>query len=196
MNIFNINNVTKHAVRALESHMDILINSGENFEKTDDKFYKYFESGCQDYMKVSYNLVKKIISRTFNMEFVTVIKNVKFDNSFLLNLKYSGFPHTTDVYFQGEKNQKSKEQIEILFNDENLKKELLKSVSQVDLSYCKIEYNSISNDIKISICPYAGSYLWVVFPPVFYSLKLSEKEMIALYNMGIHIRNHIYMLLL
>lgn len=194
MNIFNTNNVTKQALRALESHMNILINSGKDFEKSDDKFYMYFENDCEDYMKVSYNLVKKIISRTFNMEFTTIIKNVEFKNSFALKLKFNGFPHISDVHFQGEKNQRSREP-ELLFNDEKLKKELLKLVSSVDLAYCKIEYQSITNEIKITICPYAGSYLWVVFPPVFYSLRLSEKELNALHDMGILFRNHINMLL-
>jgi hypothetical protein len=194
MNIFNSENVTKRALRALESHVNILINSGKDFEKADDKYYMYFEDGSEDYMKIAYDPVKKIISRTYNMQFTTVIKNVDFGKSFVMKMKYNGFPHISDVYFQVEKKQGSKE-AESMFNDEKLKKELLKLVSSVDLAYCKIEYLAIANEIKITICPYAGSYLWVVFPPVFYSLRLSEKEMNALHDMGVLFRNHINMLL-
>lgn len=190
MNMFDSGNVTKRAVRALGNHMDILIGAGKYFEKIDDNYYKYFDEESQDYMKVSYNIVKKFISRTFNMEFTTVMQNVDFDFSFTLKLKYHGFPHISDAYFAGKKDEKYKE-VECIFNDEKLMKKLVKLASQVDLAYFKIEYISIAQKLKITICPYAGSYLWVVFPPVFYSLQLKEEEMNVLYEMGTLIRDYV-----
>lgn len=176
MGIFDVKNVYRRADRLLDYHIGLLASTGKSFEKDGEAYY-YFEESKEDFLRIGYTKTKKLLSRTFNLEIKQIINNIDFDNSFKLNLRFKGFKEINGASFVPEKGSESYED---LFNDAQLLDLLWHKAKEVELAYVKIEYRKRLNQIEIRICPYAGAFLWVVVPPVFYDMKLKDGEAKAL----------------
>jgi hypothetical protein len=172
MKIFDSRNVYRKADRLLEYHIGLLGVKGRNFEKDGEAYYSYNESG-DEYLRAGYTTTKKLLSRTFNFELKQVISNIDFDDDFKLKLRFSGFKEISSAIFMPVKGFKG---CEDYFNDPELLTFLAKKAKQVELAYIIIEYRKRPSQIEIRICPYAGAFLWVVVPPVFYDMKLRDNE--------------------
>lgn len=176
MGIFDTRNVYRRADRLLEYHISLLTSKGKAFEK-DGEVYYCFEEDKDECLQVSYKTTKKLLSRTYNFELKQIFHNIDFDNDFQLKLRFRGLKEISGAIFVPEKGS---EGYESYFNDAQLLDLLSKKAREVELAYVRIEYHKSKNQLEFGICPYAGAFLWVVIPPVFYDMKLTDCEIQAL----------------
>lgn len=182
MGLFDVKNITKRADRLMNYHIEILNQMGNRFERDGENFYSYDCNG-EDYLRVGYNKSKKLLSRTFNLEIKQIINNIEFADSFRLKLRFQGFKEINGARFVSEKGKNLTSGYEDLFNNEALLEKIWKLAKQVEIAYVKIEYLKSINRFEILVCPYAGAFLWVVVPPVFYDMKLKKQELESLLEM-------------
>jgi hypothetical protein len=182
MGLFDARNITRRADRLMKYHIEMLNQMG-NFFEPDGEGYLSYDSGSEDYLRVGYNKSKKMLSRTFNLEIKQVIKNIEFDDSFKIKLRFQGLKEITGGKFVSEKGKDASSGYEALFNDSVLLDKICRLAKEVEMAYIRIEYIKRSNQLEIRICPYAGAFLWVVVPPVFYDMKLKKPEMESLIKM-------------
>ena len=187
MGIFDVKNIDRRADRLLEYHIGLLVSKGKAFEKDQEAYY-CFEESQENFLRIGYTKTKKLLSRTFNLEVKQVISNIAFNDSFKLRLRFKGFKEISGASFIPEKGS---EGYEAFFNDTQLLNFLCKRAKEVELAYVKIEYHKELNQIEIKICPYAGAFLWVVVPPVFYDMKLTDCEIQALMEMAELLKSYI-----
>lgn len=182
MGLFDIKNITRRADRLLNYHVEILNNIGNHFQRDCESFYSY-DSKNEDYLRVGYSKTKKMLSRTFNLEIKQVINNIKFDDNFKIKLRFQGVKEIKGARFVSEKGQDLASGYEDLFNSNALLEKILKVSKRVEIAYVKIEYLKINSQLEIRVCPYAGAFLWVVVPPIFYDMKLNKQELTNLMEM-------------
>jgi hypothetical protein len=178
MRFFDIKNIDKRADRLMKHHISLLSDMGKVFEKDGD-FY-YCSGSDDDYLRIGYSKTKKMLSRTFNFEMKQMINNIDFDDSFNIKLRFQGFKEITGGRFIPGKGS---EGYEAFFNESPFLEEFCRKAKEIEIAYVKIEYKKNSQQLELTICPYAGAFLWVVVPPVFYDMKLKEKEIVALMEM-------------
>ena len=177
MKQFDSRNIDKRAGKLLNYHIELLTNQDLKFTPEGESYYEY-QRGKEDYLKIGYHKRKKLLSRTFNLEFKSVIHEIELPESFDLKLQFKGFPKITGAAFTGSKNSRK---FECYFQDKQLISAVLKEAGKVEIAYVHIQYNKVSKKIEVSVCPYAGAYLWVIFPPAFYDMRLKEEEIRAVY---------------
>jgi hypothetical protein len=182
MGLFDIRNITRRADRLMKYHIEMLNQMGSSFE-IDGEGYLSYEPGSEDYLRVGYSKNKKLLSRTFNLEIKQVIKNIEFDDSFKIKLRFQGMKEITGARFVSEKAKGMASGYEDLFNDSAFLEKIWRLAKEVEMAYIKIEYIKRNNQLEIRICPYAGTFLWVVVPPIFYDMKLKQPEMVSLMKM-------------
>lgn len=182
MGLFDVKNITRRADRLMNYHVELLNKQGNNFQRDGEYFYSY-DPESEDYLRIGYNKSKKLLSRTFNLEIKQVIKNIEFEDSFKIKLRFQGLKEITGAKFVAEKGKDTKDGYEDFFNNPALLEKIWKLAKQVEMAYVKIEYLKKINQLEIRISPYAGAFLWVVVPPVFYDMKLREPELATLLNM-------------
>jgi len=182
MGLFDVKNITRRADRLMNYHVEMLNQMGKKFERDGESFYSYDSNG-EDYLRIGYNKTKKMLSRTFNLEIKQVINNIEFDDSFKIKLRFQGFKEINGAKFVSEKSKGMESGYEDLFNNGVLLEKIWKLAKEVEMAYIKIEYIKRSNQLEIRICPYAGAFLWVVVPPVFYDMKLKQQELVSLMKM-------------
>lgn len=187
MGIFDVKNIYRRADRLLEYHIGLLVSKGKAFEKDGEAYYS-FEESEEDFLRIGYTKTKKLLSRTFNFEVKQVINNIAFNDSFKLKLRFKGFKEISGASFVPEKGDQG---YEAFFNDAQLLDRLWKRAKEVELAYVKIEYQKELNRLEIKICPYAGAFLWVVVPPVFYDMKLTDCEIQALMELAELLKSYI-----
>jgi hypothetical protein len=179
MGLFDARNITRRADRLMKYHIDILNGMGNNFQLDGEGFFSY-DPKSENYIRIGYSKTKKMLSRTFNMEIKQVIKNIEFDDSFKIKLRFQGFKEINGARFISEKGKELTSGYEDLFNNSGLLEKIWKLAREVEMAYVKIEYIKRSNQLEIRICPYAGAFLWVMVPPVFYDMKLRQPELASL----------------
>lgn len=178
MKQFDSRNIDKRAAKLLDHHAGLLGASGIPFIKENGNYYLY-EKGSEDYMKMGYSKRKKLLSRTFNLEIQSIIHNVDFSQDFQLKLQFKGFPNITGADFKGNKKDRG---FESMFQQQDLLDAILKEARKVEIAYIYIQYHKASQKMEIRVCPYAGAFLWIIFPPVFYDMRLKEEEIFSLYK--------------
>jgi hypothetical protein len=178
MSQHNTGKATIRANRLLDYHIRMLTNKGINFKKDDVNYYLY-SSESDDYIKIGYNKSKKLLSRTYNLEFISVINNIDFTKDFKVKLQFKGMKQIVGAKFVGSKDQKGYADF---FNDEKLLDKVWNMARKIELAYVTIEYKRKTSKLEITVSPYPGAFLWVIFPPVFYDLKLKENEILILFN--------------
>lgn len=176
MGLFDARNIEKRAGRLMDYHIEILNQLGNRFERDGESYFCY-DPKSQDYLRVGYNKNKKFLSRTFNLEIKQVIRDIAFEDSFKLKLRFQGFKEINGARFVSEKEKGLSQGYESLFNNNALLEKIWRLAKEVELAYVKIEYIKKINQLEIRVCPYAGAFLWVVVPPVFYDMKLKQQEL-------------------
>ena len=187
MGLFDVKNITKRADRLLNYHLGLLENLGLHFERDGEFFYRY-DQKSDDYQRIGYCKSKKMLSRTFNLEIKQVVKNIQFGDSFKIKLRFQGFKEISGARFVPEKGSDG---YETFFNDAALLEFIWKRAKEVEVAFVKIEYLKKLNQLEIRVVPYAGAFLWVVVPPVFYDMKLKESELNKLMEISQAIKDHI-----
>jgi len=182
MGLFDVKNITRRADRLMNYHVEILNKLGNDFQRDGEYFYNY-DPDSEDYLRVGYNKTKKMLSRTFNLEIKQVIKNIEFDDSFKIKLRFKGLKEINGATFVVERTNNTISGYEDLFNDRAFLEKIWKLAKQIEMAYVKIEYIKRSSQLEIRISPYAGAFLWVVVPPVFYDMKLKQPELETLMKM-------------
>ncbi len=182
MGIFDVKNITRRADRLMNYHVELLNKQGNDFQRDGECFYSY-DPDSEDYLRVGYNKTKKLLSRTFNLEIKQVIKNIEFEDSFKIKLRFQGLKEINGAKFVAERGKDTKGGYEDFFNNPALLEKIWKLAKQVEMAYVKIEYIKRNSQLEIRISPYAGAFLWVVVPPVFYDMKLKQPELEILIKM-------------
>jgi hypothetical protein len=182
MGLFDIRNITRRADRLMNYHIAMLNQMGNNFERDGESFFCYAPDG-EDYLRVGYQKNKKFLSRTFNLEIKQVLKNIEFEQSFKIKLRFQGFKEINGARFVSENGKGFASGYEELFNNPAFLETIWKLAKEVEMAYVKIEYNKKISQLDIRICPYAGAFLWVVVPPIFYDMKLRQPELDSLMKM-------------
>jgi hypothetical protein len=180
MGLFNANNIERRAARLMSFHIGRLEALGKPFERDGEAYYQYVP-GSKDYLRIGYTKTKKFLSRTFNLEIKYVLNDIAFDDSFKIKLRFQGFKEINGARFVPDRGSKG---YEAFFNDPGFLETLWRKAKEVELAYVVVEYFKSQNKLEIRICPYAGAFLWVVVPPVFYDMKLRDNELVALMDIA------------
>lgn len=180
MNPFDSRRIDIRAKRLLEYHINLLNADKLGFVNDQGSYYRYNEKN-EDYFKIGYHKRKKLLSQTFNFVITSVIYNVEFTEDFQLKLQFKGFPHITSASFVGMKTSKK---FETLFQDQKLMDALVREAKKVEIGYIRVQYWRAARKLEITVCPYAGAFLWIIFPPVFHDLRLKKDEVKSVYKMA------------
>lgn len=178
MKQFDSRNIDRRAGKLLDYHMSLLENQNKEFTLEGQSYYCRRKEQ-EDYMKIGYNKRKRLLSRTFNLEVSSVLYDLDFPEDFSLKLQFKGFPNITGAFFQGQKTSKKYEDF---FQNRDLMESIICQAKKVELAYVKIQHCKAAGKTEIIVCPYAGAFLWVIFPPVFYDMRLKKEEMDAVYR--------------
>lgn len=182
---------TKRVKDLLDDHIRMLTKKNRTFTNIRDEGY-YLDQVVNpdnedDYIKIGYTMQKKFISRTFCLEFRTTVNGVYLPKDFSLKLNFKGFPHIESAYFKGKKGS---EKYEEAFNDNGLLSRLKKVAEIIDIDFILIEYNKSLGAFIIRISPIPGGIIWIVFPPLYYKMKLKQEEIDALWRGLITLRKY------
>lgn len=183
---------TKRLKDLLDDHIQMLTGKNRTFQVMRDEGY-YLEQRINpdnpdDTVKIGYTMQKKLLTRSFCLEFRTVVNDIHFSENFLLKLNFAGFPHTNTVFFKGKKES---EKYAESFNKPQLLEKLKRTAGMVDIDFITIEYSKSRAAFTIRISPIPGGAIWIVFPPVFFKMKLKQEEIDALWRIMIDLRKHI-----
>lgn len=187
MKQFDSRNIDRRAGKLLDYHVGLLRSQNKEFTLEGQSYYCRREEQ-EDYMKIGYNKRKRLLSRTFNMEVSSVLYDIDFPEDFSLKLQFKGFPNITGAFFQG---QKASKKYEGFFQEADLMERILCQAKKVELAYVNIRHCKAARKTEITVCPYAGAFLWVIFPPVFYDMRLKGEEMAAVHRTAELITDHI-----
>ncbi|MCI8648268.1 MAG: hypothetical protein HFE76_16085 [Firmicutes bacterium] len=187
MKQFDSRNIDRRAGRLLDYHVGLLKGQHDEFALEGQSYY--CRKGEQEaYMKIGYNKRKKLLSRTFNLEVSSILYDIDFPEDFSLKLRFKGFPNITGAFFQGQKTSKK---YESFFQQADLMEHITYQAKKVELAYVNIQHSKAARKMEITVCPYAGAFLWVIFPPVFYDMRLKREEMVAVHRTAELITEHI-----
>lgn len=178
MKQFDSRNIDRRAGKLLDYHVGLLRSQNKEFTLEGQSYYCRTEGG-EDYIKIGYNKRKKLLSRTFNLEVSSILYDLDFPEDFSLKLRFKGFPKITGAFFQG---QKASKKYESLFQRGHLMENIICQAKKAELAYVKVQHRKAARKTEITVCPYAGAFLWVIFPPVFYDMRLNKEEMDAVYR--------------
>lgn len=182
---------TKRVKDLLDEHVRMLTKKNRTFQNIRDEGYyleQNIDANCKDdYVKIGYTVQKKFLSRTFCLEFRTTVSGVHFQENFTLKLSFRGFPKINNVYFKGKKEG---EKYAGYFNDPELLDRLKNIAKTIDLDFITIEYNKSLAAFVIRVAPIPGGVIWIVFPPLYYKMRLKQDEIDALWYALVVLRKH------
>jgi len=170
----NINeNIEKRANALLDSHIGILGADAACFVSTANGYERRDKDGNVD-LYIGYAPKSKLLTKIFNLELRKVVKNDLFERSFSAKIKFRGSRKIESASFELIRpNSKIEEQL----NDPEMLEEVTELAQKVDVSTLTLDYSKANEKLTIVLMPYAGAFLWIKFPPVFYPLKLTGEEM-------------------
>lgn len=182
---------TKRVKDLLDEHISMLTKKNRTFQNIRDEGY-YLEQDIDpdnkdDYVKIGYTMQKKFLSRTFCLEFRTAVSGVYFEENFTLRLSFRGFTDISSVYFKGKKEG---EKYADYFNDLDLLNKLKNIAKTIDLDFITIDYNKSLAAFIIRVAPIPGGVIWIVFPPLYYKMRLKQDEIDALWCALMALRKH------
>lgn len=139
----------------------------------------YFEDYSKySWTKITYVTNKKLLSNTYYLDFTFVMDDIEMNSDWEAKLTYVGNLSVKGVKLKTIKGDNT------VVNDINadlkLTEELLKYSKEVDIFSMNLKYMKSSRQLKIVLTPYSGGYLWIKFPPVFYPMRFSQKEVYAI----------------
>jgi hypothetical protein len=169
-------NVDSRAAALLEHHMSLL-GASPGFSRKDELTYAR-EGGTDltDFL-IGYDVKSKFMTKTYNLLFKARIPNMDLGDSFKARIKFRGVKTIETGFFEIKP---KREEAERLLNDPALIDLIVNAAREVDIAMITVEYSAGTEALTISILPYAGAFLWIKLPPVYYPLKLNEIEMNAL----------------
>lgn len=190
MKQFNSENIERRAQKLLDYHVAVIDKNGRDWVQNGKHCYihKWGNNRYGDYVEMTYNKSKKLLSRSFNLELKSHIHSIEFENDFKIKLQFSGVKEIKSAKFVGKK--ECQEYLNF-FNSESLLNDIRNMAKKVEIAYVIIEYEKVRNNIIITVAPYPGAFLWIVFPPVFYDMKLKREELDVLLDMSYRITNFI-----
>jgi hypothetical protein len=180
MALFDVGSINRaingRAARLLDDHVEKLGSLASKFTPENGAYY--YEIADGDTMRIGYNPTKKLLTKTFNLEFVHRIESVDFPDDFKGRIKFRGMKEIDAAFFSlAKKNGR----IEKILNDPKIIGKILKYARKVDLAYIRLEYIKRNGALTLTVVPYSGAYMWVKIPPVFYGMKLRDDEVRSLY---------------
>ncbi|MDR0596689.1 MAG: hypothetical protein LBG50_04030 [Clostridiales Family XIII bacterium] len=168
--------VDSRAAALLEYHMSLLGESAAGFVQG-SMSYSRERSDSGSSIKIGYDEKNKFMSKTYDLAFTLRIPEVELGDSFKARLKFRGMKQIDTGFFEIKPGN---ETADGLLNDAALVEEIVKCSRSVDLAVVSAEYSSGSRTLNVKAVPYAGAFMWVKLPPVYYPLKLNSGEMRAL----------------
>lgn len=139
----------------------------------------YFENYSKySWTKITYVTKKKLLSNTYYLDFTFVMDDVKMNSDWEAKLVYTG-----NLTMKGARLKVLKGDdtvVNELNQNVNLTADLLKYSKAVDIFNMNFKYMAHAKQLKITLTPYNGGYLWIKFPPVFYPMRFSSTEVYAI----------------
>ncbi|MDR3224734.1 MAG: hypothetical protein LBT52_00355 [Clostridiales Family XIII bacterium] len=170
-------NVDSRAAALLEYHLSLL---GTDFGSFDSGTMAYVREDAKTGSAVSicYGEKNKFMSKTYDLIFKIRIPEVNLGDSFKARLKFRGMKQIDAGFFEIKPDH---EVAHALLNDTELMDEIVTCSRQADIAVMTVVYSEGAEALTVQITPYAGAFMWVKLPPVYYPLKLKPEEMKALY---------------
>lgn len=171
----------KKAIMLFNDHMEEFSQFLGSYRKRNGEkgLCYYFENYSKySWTKITYMSTKKLLSKTYFIDFTFVIDNLDMKDDWQAKLIFTGAIKMTGAklkYISGDKLIINK-----LNEDLELMEGVLKCSKKVDIYSMTLEYVSRTRQLKVIITPYNGGYLWIKFPPVFYPMRLSTEEVYTL----------------
>jgi hypothetical protein len=180
-------NVDARAAALLEHHMSLL-GTASGFARKDGLTYVNEKGTGSADLSIKYDAKSKFMTKTYNLLFRLRIPDVDLGDSFKARIKFRGTKMIETGFFDVKPRH---EVAESLLNDPSFIDMIVEAAHKVDIAVITVEYSAGAEAITVSILPYAGAFLWVKLPPVYYPLKLNEDEMIALFSLSKRIEGYI-----
>jgi hypothetical protein len=189
MSAFDIKkNVDNRAAALLEYHMSLL-GAGAGFSRKDNLTYERKGAADANGLLICYDEKNKFMTKTYNLAFKLRVPGVDLGDSFKARIKFRGMKQIDAGFFDIKPGH---ETAETLLNDPALIDAIVEAARKVDIATVTIEYSAGTEAITIQVVPYAGAFLWVKLPPVYYPLKLNQEEMNTLHTLLKKIEKYIH----
>jgi hypothetical protein len=172
-------NVDSRAAALLEYHVSLLGVGIEGFSHGEISYSRENEK-TGNAISIGYGEKNKFMSKTYNLVFKIRIPNVSFGDSFKARLKFRGIKQIDAGFFEIKPEHDA---AHTLLNDIVLMDKIIACAQKADIAVMTVEYSAGAETLTVQMIPYAGAFMWVKLPPVYYPLKLSAEEMQALYDL-------------
>jgi hypothetical protein len=172
-------NVESRAAALLEHHMSLLGGGLGGFDGG-GMSYARADEGAGVSSAIGYGRRDRFMTRTYDLSFSVRIEGADLGDSFKARLKFRGMRQIETGFFDIRPEHAEAERI---FNDPRLIERIVGASRQVDIATVTAEYSAGTETLTVKVVPYAGAFLWVKMPPVYYPLKLRADEMRALVDL-------------
>jgi hypothetical protein len=188
MKQFSIANIDRKAEKLMKEHVENIVPLYGEFKKQGDWYYTE-ENEKGDYVSAGYYFSKKLLTKVYNFQISLVLQNIDFDEDFSIESSFKGMVNIKDISFKVKGNRSC--MAERLNKDKVLKKKICDIAKHIDLTNISLKYSMYDKELKISINPYAGAFIWLKFPPVFYGIRLKESEYKSLYKLLNYLKSYL-----
>lgn len=177
----NSNNEIQKANLLLAEHANLFSNYLGAFFKDDNNptaVYYFDEYSKYARTELCYKAKTKLFSSLYSLKVRTIMKHVVMDENWKGNVEFTGNLSVKGarIKVKGEK----KETIRMLNKDEELMDGFVICNECTDLLPAEIIYKKERKELEISIYPYAGAFICIKIPPVFYPLRMNKEEIYAI----------------
>jgi hypothetical protein len=180
MKQFDSRIIDKKAEKLLENHISMFSEHCGEIDRIDNRYVSQETvDGCS--WSFQYAIKKKWISKLYDLECVATFNGVDLPDDFKLKMATRGKLKLESVEFKDNGNGTW---IASRLNlDDDFKGVLCDFLTGVDVANLFIRYDKTDQSLSITVRPYAGAFLWLMIPPVFYGLRLKAEEIILLKKM-------------
>ena len=177
----NSNNEIQKANLLLAEHANLFSNYlGAFFKDNHNPTAVYYFDEYSKYARTElcYKAKTKLFSSLYSLKVRTIMTHVVMDENWNGSVEFTGRLSVKGarIKVKGEK----KEMISILNKDEELMNGFVICNKCTDLLPAEIIYKKERTELEISIYPYAGAFICIKIPPVFYPLRMNKEEIYAI----------------
>lgn len=169
--------VEQKARSMMKRQVELLSRCYGSFQEQGGQYCHSFKNG--ETLWVAYEQDKKLVSKVFSTKLTLNIPTTLATPSWKAKLSFFGHCKINGIVWKTD-GKGSAGQGDVLNEKSQLNKALFQAAKEIDLVTIKAEYSASAQLLKVQIFPYAGSFIWIKIPPVYYDVPLKSREIAAL----------------
>ena len=172
MKMLDPKNVITKSTRMMRNHVAMFSEYLGDYEVVDSKYYFGDDS---EWVSLSYVTDKKLLTKIFAIRIQIVMHDIDMPETWKAKTQLLGSLKAEGIVLK-ESRKENTEIVRKINGDDRLMDYLFNISNDVDLQNIEMEYNKEERKIIININPYAGAFVWIKLPPIYYDLNLKKHE--------------------